>query len=112
MTNQLKYRSKPVFWNKENRRVISPLEAEKYRSKGKLKLPEYLERFDSTLEFNVYQKLVDLFGENRIVRQYPLEIFFPGCCYPKGKKWRVDFAVRYSSNSDDFVYFIEAKGAL
>lgn len=112
MANKLKYRSSPVFWDLLSRRVIDTSEVEKYRSKGRLKLPNHIQRFDSTLEFNVYQKLVDLFGANRIVMQHPLLIFPPGYCYPKGKKWRVDFAIKFSPNSNSFVLFVEAKGAI
>ena len=112
MTRQLKYRSKPVFWDLEDKRVISSLEVEKYRSKGRLKLPNRIERFDSTLEFSVYQKLIDLYGERRIVRQYLLMILPPGYCYPKGKYWRVDFAVKTAIGSNDYARFVEAKGAV
>ncbi len=112
MTKQLKYRSKPVFWDLLDKRVISSLGVEKYRFKGKLKLPNHIERFDSTLEFNVYQKLIDLYGNRRIVTQYPLMIFPPGYCYPKGKYWRVDFAVKTAIGSNDYTRFVEAKGAV
>ncbi len=37
-------------------------------------------------------------------------IFPPGYCYPKGKKWRVDFAIRSLYSPPSFVRFVEAKG--
>ena len=112
MIAQLKYGSQEVFWDTRKKEVITYYAAQKYRVRGRLKLPNHIERFPSVLEFNVYQKLVDLYGERRIVRQYPLVIMPPGCCYPKGKKWRVDFAIQWLPNSKDFVLFVEAKGAL
>ncbi len=110
MTNRLKYGSKQVFWDKRNRQVVNPLSIEKRPGTGKLILPDHIERFDSTLEFKVYQKLLDLYGEKRITRQYSLEIFPPGYCYPKGKYWRVDFAIRSIYTPPAFAQFVEAKG--
>ncbi|MGL5078969.1 MAG: hypothetical protein ACRDBG_24490 [Waterburya sp.] len=106
----LKYRSKTVFWDTHRRIVISKEKATSYCSNNQRKIPDYIFRFDSTLEFHVYLELFRIYGGSRIVRQYPLKIFPPSVCYPKGKTWKVDFAITHSKPSSDYHRFVEAKG--
>ncbi|MGL5940808.1 MAG: hypothetical protein ACRC2S_10520 [Waterburya sp.] len=108
----LKYKSKVVFWDRNKQAVICKATADKYRPGNKDRLPEHIFRFDSTHEFHVYLELVRMYGDTRIVRQYPLEIFPRSFCYPNGKKWKIDFAIMNSAVSDYPVRYVEAKGLL
>jgi hypothetical protein len=108
----IKYRSKAVFWDSQKLCVISKDKADSYRSKNTPRLPNHIFRFDSTLEFKVYLELVRMYGQENIVRQHPLQIIPPGYCYPRGKVWKVDFAVFHTSKPYGFQYFVEAKGAV
>lgn len=112
MRTKLKYGSKPVYWNDIHDRVLSLEEVESYRVNGKLKIPSIISRFDSTHEFLVYQELIRIYGKQRITRQVPLEIVRPSHCYPKGKVWKVDFAIsELVFGSKPVRSYIEAKGA-
>ena len=106
-----KYRAKHVFWDSLGRRTMNPQDIQSYRESGRLKLPSYIWRFDSTHEFKVYLELVRIFGAYRVVRQYALEVLPPSSCYPKGKTWRVDFAIASCVNQGGYNYYVEAKGA-
>ena len=108
----VKYQPKPVYWDSNNQIVINRQEAEKHRTKYRLNLPPYIFRFDSTHEFNVYLELVRMYGVDRVVRQYPLKVFPPGHCYPKGKTWKVDFAINSAKPPFHFTHYVEAKGLL
>ena len=112
MFPNLKYRSKPIFWDEKTQQVTSSEQITRtYGTLAVAKNRGFL-RFDSTLEFNVYLRLVEMFGANRVLRQYPLRIIPPGYCYKSGKKWRVDFAI-FDGTDDKFpAHFIEAKGAV
>jgi hypothetical protein len=112
MRTKLKYGSKPVYWNDIHNRVLDLEEIESYRFKGKLKIPASISRFDSTHEFLVYRELVRIYGEERVFRQVPLEIVRPSHCYPKGKAWKVDFAIAELVWGDKHIKsYVEAKGA-
>lgn len=111
MPSRQKFRSRYVFWDLNKCTLVNKHDIEIYRCHGKLKLPPYIARFDSQHEFKVYLQLCRLFGADRIIRQYPIDIIPPGCCYPKGKTWRVDFAIIGSKDRESYSYFIEAKGA-
>ncbi len=106
-----KYKAKYVFWDSRDKVVRSGIDIEIYRCNGKLKLPEHIWRFDSQHEFKVYLELVRIFGVDRIERQYLSTLFLPGKCYPKGKNWKVDFAIKDAEIPGDFSHFVEAKGA-
>ncbi len=106
-----KFKAKPVFWNSKDKVVKSEHDIEIYRCDGKLKLPEHIWRFDSQHEFKVYLELVRIFGADRIERQCSLTIIPRGKCYPKGKTWKVDFAITFDEDSDLCTHFVEAKGA-
>jgi hypothetical protein len=108
----LKYQSKVVFWDRNKQGVICKTTADKYRLENKDKLPEHIFRFDSTHEFYVYLELVRMYGDTRVVRQYPLEIFPKSFCYPNGKKWKVDFVIMNSASPDQPIRYVEAKGML
>lgn len=111
MSRVPKYKAKYVFWDNKNRVVKNVHDIEIYRCNGKLKLPEYIWRFDSQHEFKVYLNLVRIFGWDRIKRQYPLTIIPPGRCYPNGKVWRIDFAITSEFDKELCTHYIEAKGA-
>jgi hypothetical protein len=106
-----KYKAKAVFFDSIKRVVIDRDEINKYRLEGRLKLPEHITRFDSQHEFRVYLELCRMYGEGKILRQHPVEIFFPGLCYPKGKTWKVDFAITESVYYPEIFQYVEAKGA-
>jgi hypothetical protein len=106
-----KYKAKPVYWNLATKTVVHPQSTEGFRRNNRLQLPECICRFDSQHEFKVYLELVRMYGASNVVRQYPLEVFPKGYCYPRGKTWKVDFAIRYNEISNLPHIFIEAKGA-
>ena len=111
MSNHPKYQAKPVFWDSGLRKVLSLTAISKYYSNGRLKLPEYIWRFDSQHEFKVYLELVRMYGADRIERQFPVPIFYPSKCYSKGKTWKVDFVVSLPDSMYHYDYLVEAKGA-
>jgi hypothetical protein len=106
-----KYKAKAVFFDSIKRVVIDRDEIDKYRPEGRLKLPEHITRFDSQHEFRVYLELCRMYGADRIIRQFPVRIFSPGYCYPKGKIWKVDFAVTNLKPHNGICHYVEAKGA-
>jgi hypothetical protein len=106
-----KYSAKAVFFDSTKRVVIDRNEIDIYRSKGKLKLPEHITRFDSQHEFRVYLELCRMYGQGKVSRQFPVKIFPPGYCYPKGKNWKVDFYIDRDSSRFGSSVFVEAKGA-
>jgi hypothetical protein len=106
-----KYRAKPVYWNLATKTVVHPSSTEQFRRNNRLQLPDCICRFDSQHEFKVYLELVRMYGASNIVRQYPLEVFPEGYCYPRGKTWKVDFAIRHNEISNLPSIFLEAKGA-
>lgn len=107
-----KYKAKAVFWDTKREIVIDNSAVEKYRAKNRLKLPDHITRFDSQHEFKVYLRLCWMYGEHRIKRQYPIEVIPPGRCYPKGKCWKVDFAITTAWAVPKISHYVEAKGAL
>jgi hypothetical protein len=106
-----KYRSKAVYWNLITKTVMSINWMEQYRVNGKLQIPKCIARFDSQHEFKVYLELVRMYGEDCIIRQYPVDIINPCYCYPRGKTWRVDFGIQFSPASYLPHIYVEAKGA-
>jgi hypothetical protein len=106
-----KFRAKVVYWNLVTKNVVSAQSVEQYRVNNRLKLPDCICRFDSQLEFKVYLELVRMYGAEKIIRQYPLEIFPESYCYPRGKVWKVDFAIKRNASSYLPSLFVEAKGA-
>jgi hypothetical protein len=106
-----KYRAKVVYWNLVTRTVVSTQSMEQYRVNGKLKVPKCIARFDSQHEFKVYLELVRMYGAENIVRQYPIEIIQECCTYPKGKTWKVDFAIEPINRRFYVPRYVEAKGA-
>ena len=108
-----KYKAHPVYWDRETRSVITRASLPKhYQKYGKLNLPEHILYFASKFEFQVYQALVKLYGVNAVIHQYPLPIISEGKCYPIGKDWRIDFAVKPSIDSSFPIMLVEAKGRL
>jgi hypothetical protein len=108
----LKYKSKAVFWDLNKLIVISKERADECRFENNNKLPSHIVRFDSTHEFTVYLELSRIYGYHRIVRQHPLEIFPASVCYPRGKTWKVDFAIIAKTPPFAFTNFVEAKGVM
>lgn len=110
MSAQSKYNASPVYWDSLNKTALSSAAMKNLRESGALKKSGRFSRFDSTLEFDVYLKLVDLVGVDRIARQFPLEVVPPGYCYLTGKRWRVDFAILNKAGDKFPVSYVEAKG--
>ncbi|MEL6438691.1 MAG: hypothetical protein AAFQ80_05470 [Cyanobacteria bacterium J06621_8] len=111
MSKTPKYRSKHVFWDAINQVTISPDVAQELIKKNRNKRPENIWRFDSQHEFRVYLALIEIYGADRIIRQHKIVILPPSRCYPKGKNWRVDFAVTSKTPLGGYSFFVEAKGA-
>lgn len=107
-----KYRAKKVYYNTSNRMMVSQAMIACYRHQGKLKLPSEILCFDSKFEFKVYRTLVDLFGSHAVICQYPIELIPSGQCYPSGKDWKIDFAIKPSLYAQKPSMLIEAKGVL
>jgi hypothetical protein len=106
-----KYRAKVVYWNLVTRTVVSTQSMEQYRVNDKLRVPKCIARFDSQHEFKVYLELVRMYGTANVLRQYPIDIIEECCTYPRGKTWKVDFAIRFNLGSYLPHKFVEAKGA-
>lgn len=104
-----KYGAKGVYWNISQRRCLSKEEVRSYRSRNKKSSNDLL-YFASRFELNVYQHLIDLFGFHAVICQYPISLFPPGQCYPKGKQWRIDFAIKPNRCTKEPLMLIEAKG--
>ncbi len=106
-----KFKAKPVFWDSYNRVVKDEHDIDMWRCQGKLNLPNHIWRFDSQHEFKVYLELVRIFGADRVIPQFSVEIIPSGKCYPKGKKWKVDFAIAKTEPCYYPDFYVEAKGA-
>lgn len=107
-----KYHAKYVHWNSVTRTVLDSNLANRLRSGKQRRLPEYVKRFDSQHEFRVYLELIRIYGENRVKKQTLINILPPGLCYPKGKGWKVDFAITDPVFDHRHHCFIEAKGVV
>ncbi|MDJ0690442.1 MAG: hypothetical protein QNJ41_18275 [Xenococcaceae cyanobacterium MO_188.B32] len=125
-----KYHAKKVYYDTSNRMMVSQAMIACYRHKGKLKLPSDILCFDrgtpvtagtvvlrrcngdSKFEFKVYRTLVDLFGSHAVICHYPIELIPSGQCYPEGKDWKIDFAIKPSLYAKEPSMLIEAKGVL
>lgn len=112
MSNMHKYHSKYVFWDKLNQRVINAHEADKLRSGKQDTLPKHIRRFDSLHEFKVYLELIRIYGIQRIKTQVHVNILPRGLCFPRGKTWKVDFAITESDDSHFAYKYVEAKGLI
>ena len=110
MTEKRKYRNKPVYWDTEKRRTVSRAKAEAKKTHGQFRFPKNVLRFASTLEFNVYLELCRMYGADNIHCQYPVPVANPGYLFPKGRTWRVDFAISAIKDSDNITHLVEAKG--
>ena len=107
----VKYQAKYVYYDLSKRVVLSSSDVEIWRYKGTLKLPKRIVRFDSQHEFKVYLELCRMYGFSKVHLQVPIEII-PSCyCYPKGKRWKVDFAIKNHRFYDAYEHYVEAKGA-
>jgi hypothetical protein len=111
MTVAPKYKAKAVFWDLDKSTVVDKSEIERYREKGRLKLPDHVARFDSQHEFKVYLELCRMYGQEKIYRQYSTEVIPAGYCYPKGKNWKIDFSIANERPYLGTSHFVEAKGA-
>ena len=107
-----KYSAKYVYWDTQKQAVRHKSDIELYRARGRLKLPKHVVRFDSHHEFRVYLELCRMYGSKNIIRQVSREIIPAGYCYPKGKKWKIDFALVNNYLDSEIISFIEAKGAI
>lgn len=111
MPGKPKYKAKHVFWDSKNEVVKNRHDINIYRCHGKLKLPEHIWRFDSQHEFKVYLQLVRMYGKECVLRQHRVRIIEPGLCYPNGKYWKADFAIRFPVSRNYTHWLVEAKGA-
>lgn len=107
-----KYGAKYVFWNRDTQTVISSEYANKLRRGKQNKLPEYIRRFDSQHEFKVYLELARIYGYQRVRTQVAISILPPGICFPRGKSWRIDFAVTEFGDDYEYCVYVEAKGLI
>ena len=107
-----KYKAKPVYYDLVHNNVVSHLEIESYRIKGKLNTPPWIHRFDSQHEFKVYLKLVDMYEPEAVQLQIPILLFPKSFCHPNGKYWKVDFMVTNPKNLLEVLFYVEAKGII
>ncbi len=108
-----KYKAHSLYWDLEAQSIVQKTDLlKRYQKYGKLNLPEHISYFASKFEFQVYQALVKLYGVNAVIHQYPLPIISEGKCYPIGKDWKIDFAVKPSIDSSFPIMLVEAKGRL
>lgn len=108
MTN--KYSARVVFWDNQRMCVTSKQQADSLRVGKQKRLPSHIFRFDSKLEFEVYLHLLKMYPANRIRRQVPLPLIRKGLCYPRGKPWKIDFAITWNFNKNHIYRYVEAKG--
>ncbi len=109
MAKANKYQARSVYWNVETQTVVDRASwSIPYQKSGKL--PPNIVYFASTFEFKVYQALVDLYGVNSVIHQYPLPIISKCKCYPLGQDWRIDFAIKPSIKEAFPTMLVEAKG--
>ena len=111
MTRRPKYRAVHVYWDSLRLITLERIDVACYRTKSGLKLPKHIWRFDSIHEFRVYLQLVRMYGADRVKRQVAIQVISPCLCYPRGKFWRVDFAITKSITDRDIYCLVEAKGA-
>lgn len=99
-----KYRAKSLYVSKVNNQVVD-LERVKNYPKNTLIY------FASQHEYLVYLALLKLPKSYSIEHQYNVSIIPPyrGVCFPNGKTWKVDFAVKMN---DEITMLVEAKGKL
>ena len=112
MPTKTKYKSKVVFWNSRTRQTVFPSKAYVQVSKHRRELKPYIYRFDSTLEFNVYLRLIELHGINCVDRQIPLLVQPPTRCIKTGRFWKVDFGLKRSRSNSNHYAYVEAKGLI
>lgn len=86
--------------------------ANSLRSGKQNKLPQYIRRFDSQHEFKVYLELVRIYGTKHVRNQVSVSLLPPGDCFPRGKNWRVDFAITDAIVDTDVDFYVEAKGII
>lgn len=110
MPQKRKYRNKPVWWDTNERVVISQKKADSQRGGSNNRLPKHVVRFESTLEFETYLELCRMYPWQRIKLQYRVPIAQAGYLFPKGRTWRVDFAITEGLGTDRIKYFVESKG--
>ena len=106
-----KYNATGVYYNLEKRKTLTEGEIYYYR---KLNCYQREKRheivfFASKFEFKVFQALSEIFGHDNILPQHHVPIIFPGKCYPFGKEWAIDFAIK-PARSRTTGLFVEAKG--
>lgn len=109
-TSSKKYHSKQVFYDLRKRVILDSKYLQHYKVNRRYVLPDHIYRFDSTLEFKTWLELVRIFGLERVERQYPLQVIPSGYCYPYGKKWHVDFAIRADRIHPGYIHYVESKG--
>lgn len=107
-----KYKNQQVFWDVREQAVVSPYIINKYRYGNSLKLPRHIIRFPSKHEFKVYLELLRMYGIHRVVSQYGVKISPPNKCYPKGRLWKVDFAIMSVTKQSKPQFIVEAKGLM
>lgn len=67
-------------------------------------------RFDSMFEMEVYEALVKYFPKQQIGLQVPIQLLSPCVCFPRGKMWRIDFAIYSATKPRRIIRLVEAKG--
>ena len=99
-----KYRAKSLYVSKVNNQVIELEQVKNYPKNT-------LVYFASQHEYLVYLALLKLSKSYSIEHQYNVSIIPPyrGMCFPNGKTWKVDFAVK---KDNEITMLVEAKGKL
>ena len=107
-----KFKAKYVYWDSKNQRVIDCYEADKLRFGKQDTLPKHIRRFDSRHEFKVYLELIRIYGIRRIKTQVHINLLPRGLCFPRGKTWKVDFAIVEHYDQSVYCKYVEAKGMI
>ncbi len=111
-----KYGAKPVYFSYKLNRQLVPREIEIYKNNC-IQSPELAKlgniiRFDSQLEFIVFQILSSSPLISGVISHHPIEILPSNKfrCYPNGKKWKVDFLAK--GHHKEVLMIVETKGLI
>ncbi len=105
-----KYQAKPVFYCHDLQRELSVEEIYTYKKGYYLDRNWKVTKFDSQLEFKVFQILESSYLVKSLEVHPPIQLIPPKTCkcYPNGKNWKVDFIAKNNGGLPSMI--VEAKG--
>ena len=106
-----KYNAQGVYWNCNERREPTHKELSHYLSLGKYQRTKVndIVYFASRFELELYLELIGIFGFNYVIHQYSIPLFPEGRCYPRGRNWTIDFAIK-KPREKSLLMLVESKG--